>query len=137
VRYDDSLVLRLRYGHVEVLLTGDAGAEFESSTAVAHLATADRPRVRVLKVAHHGSRTSSSAPFVRRYRPEFAVVSLGARNLFGHPAPDVVRRFEEIGAELFRTDRHGAIVIETDGELLRVQTMTGVRRVVLVWRAPV
>jgi competence protein ComEC len=132
VRNDDSLVLRLRYGDVEVLLTGDVAGEFEGR--VASTAAADdevaRKGLRVLKVAHHGSRTSTSTGFVERYRPEVAVVSLGRHNLFGHPAPDVVSRLDAVGARLFRTDRHGAIGVETDGRRVRVGTWTGVRWVV-------
>jgi competence protein ComEC len=128
VRNDDSLVLRLRYGEVDVLLTGDVATEFEARAAAAGGAddAEGRGRLRVLKVAHHGSRTSSSARFVDRYRPEIAVVSLGRQNLFGHPAPEVVSRLGAAGARLFRTDRHGAIGLETDGRQVRVATWTGV-----------
>jgi competence protein ComEC len=127
VRNDDSLVLRLRYGEVELLLTGDAASEFEGLAASAPVTTSagDGHGLRILKVAHHGSRTSSSAAFVGRYQPEIAVVSLGANNLFGHPAPEVVRRFADVGTRVFRTDRHGAIAIETDGRRARVRTWTG------------
>jgi competence protein ComEC len=127
VRNDDSLVLRLRYGDVELLLTGDVAAEFEGrvTSQPDHDADAAPGKLRVLKVAHHGSRTSSSAAFVERYRPEIAVVSLSRHNLFGHPAPEVVRRLDSAGARLFRTDRHGAIGVETDGRAVRVRTWTG------------
>jgi competence protein ComEC len=121
VRNDDSMVLRLRFGLVEVLLTGDAGPEFESTF------TRDpaSPPIRVLKVGHHGSKTSSSEPFLDAYAPTAAVVSAGQGNLFGHPAPAVIGRLAERQIDVFRTDRDGAIVIETDGRVARLRTETG------------
>jgi len=121
VRNDDSLVLRLRYDRVEVLLTGDAGSEFESRFA----RDPASPPIRVLKVAHHGSRTSTPLPFVDAYAPAAAVISAGQGNTFGHPAPAVVDRLGQRGVDVFRTDRDGAIVIETDGRVLRVRSLTG------------
>jgi competence protein ComEC len=121
VRNDDSLVLRLRFGDVEFLLTGDAGREFETSPA----ARPSSSPLRVLKVAHHGSRSSSSAQFIEAFRPQIAFVSAGRGNLFGHPAPDIVARYEQMGAVVFRTDRDGAISIETDGALAEITTMSG------------
>ncbi|NQW04376.1 MAG: DNA internalization-related competence protein ComEC/Rec2 [Acidobacteria bacterium] len=121
VRNDDSLVLQLRFGQVEILLTGDAGPEFEST----YMADDERPPIRVLKVAHHGSRSSSTSAFLDRYAPSVAVVSAGQNNLFGHPSPLVLDRLRQHSVSVFRTDREGAVVIETDGRTLRVQTMTG------------
>jgi competence protein ComEC len=121
VRNDDSLVLRLRFGDVEVLLTGDAGEEFERR----FLATSPPAAIRILKVGHHGSRTSSSERFLRAFQPHAALVSVGRGNLFGHPAPDVLRRLHALDAAVFRTDRDGAIVVETDGRVARVRTMRG------------
>jgi competence protein ComEC len=120
VRNDDSLVLRLRFGRVEFLLTGDAGAEFEDG----FLAGRELP-VRILKVGHHGSKTASSARFLEAFRPQLAIVSAGRGNLFGHPAPEVLQRLKDVGATVFRTDRDGAIVIETDGAIVTVTTMAG------------
>jgi competence protein ComEC len=120
-RNDDSIVLAVRYGDVEVLLTGDAAAEFERRS----LPGPQDPPLRLLKVAHHGSRTSSSTSFVDAWRPEVAFVSVGEGNLFGHPAPDVLDRYAKAGALMFRTDRDGAIVIETDGARVHVRTSSG------------
>src|SRR5262249_43025934 len=121
VRNDDSLVLRLRFGDVETLLTGDAGREFEEGFA----AREPPAPIRLLKVGHHGSRTSSSARFVAAFRPQMAFVSVGRGNLFGHPSPEVVARYEQIGAAVFRTDLDGAITIETDGARVDVETASG------------
>jgi competence protein ComEC len=122
VRNDDSMVLRLRFGDVEVLLTGDAGAEFESSAT--GLAAGAAP-IRVLKAAHHGSRSSSSDRFVRAYAPHVVVFSAGRGNLFGHPSPEVLARVRAVGAEVFRTDLDGAITLETDGRVVRVRSHGG------------
>ena len=77
-------------------------------------------RVRALKVAHHGSRFSSDASFLRAARPQLAVVSVGARNPFHHPSPEALGRLEAAGARVYRTDRDGAVILETDGRVLRV-----------------
>ncbi len=126
VRNDDSLVMEVRYGDVSVLLTGDAGAEYESLPLERPRAGA-RPRIRVLKVAHHGSQSSSSAAFLDRFDPRVAVVSAGASNLFGHPAPAVLSRLRSRDVHLFRTDHHGAVIVETDGRQVRVRGVAGGR----------
>jgi len=121
VRNDDSLVLRVRYGDVEMLLTGDAGIEFERSLP-GEIGTAP---VRILKVGHHGSRTSTGPALVRTYRPHIALVSAGRNNLFGHPAPDVIGRLRAAGAAIFRTDIDGAVIVETDGRSVLARSATG------------
>lgn len=132
VRNDDSIVLRLRYGSVDVLLTGDIGADTERAILD------DEPRapIRVLKVAHHGSRTSSSPPFLERFRPDVALISAGRGNPFGHPAAEVLDRLSAVGTRVFRTDRDGATIIETDGRALTVRSMRGRAWTMHVWRTP-
>jgi competence protein ComEC len=124
VRNDDSIVLRLRYGDVEWLLTGDVGQEVERQWPDEGEAGAP---LRILKVAHHGSRTSSGEAFVSRYAPVAAVISVGRQNVFGHPSPDVVQRLSRAGATVFRTDRDGAVIVETDGREIRARTWLGRR----------
>ncbi len=131
VRNDDSLVMQVRYGEVEWLLTGDVGRAVETQLAVAD--EAGHIRLRVLKVAHHGSRTSTSAELLDRAPPEVALISAGRGNLFGHPAPEVTARLVAAGAELFRTDQDGAIRLESNGREVRVETMSGRRRVFSAW----
>jgi competence protein ComEC len=123
-RNEDSIVLRLRFGDVDVWLTGDAGAEFEARSTAAHVFE-DRAPLRLLKVGHHGSRSSSTPSFVEALAPQLAFISVGRSNLFGHPAPDVVQRYIDADAQIFRTDRDGAIVIETNGRDVFVRTETG------------
>jgi competence protein ComEC len=133
VRNDDSIVLRVRYGDAEMLLTGDIGRDTERDLPPE---PGDPSRVRILKVAHHGSRTSSSASWLATYPPFAALVSVGRQNPFGHPAPDVVRRLEAAGARVFRTDRDGAIIVETDGHDVHLRTMSGGNWVVHVVPPP-
>jgi competence protein ComEC len=118
VRNDDSVVIEVLFGDVALVLTGDIGAEVERS--IVPLLTP--ARIRVLKVAHHGSRTSSSSELLDAWRPHIALISCGRGNRFGHPAPEVLRRLKAIGAKVLRTDLDGQITIETDGASLRVRT---------------
>ena len=113
MRNDDSLVIELRYGRVSVVLPGDIGRAVE-----AELSPEVPPApLRVLKVPHHGSQTSSSAEFIAALRPRVAVVSAGRPNRFGHPAPDVVRRYQDFGVMVLHTG-DGAISLCTDGSSL-------------------
>ncbi len=76
----------------------------------------------VLKVAHHGSKTSSTEPFLDAVQPAFALVSVGDGNSYGHPNPDVIERLREHHAAVFRTDQDGAISIRSDGRRLYLDT---------------
>jgi competence protein ComEC len=118
VRNDDSVVIEVVVGDVAILLTGDVGADVERSF-IPRLTPA---RIRVLKVAHHGSRTSSSPDLVQAWRPHIAVISCGRGNSFGHPAPEVLQRLDAVGATVYRTDRDGQITLETNGHQLSVRT---------------
>ena len=112
-----SNVLRVSYGRVSFLFTGDMVREQETAL----LAEQKSLRSTVLKVAHHGSHTSSTQAFLQAVQPRWAVVSVGADNSFGHPHPEVLQRLQDIGAGLLRTDRMGAIVFRTDGQRMRVE----------------
>jgi competence protein ComEC len=82
----------------------------------------------VLKVAHHGSAGASTAPLLARLRPSVAVVSAGAANPFGHPAPATLARLHDIGAEVWRTDREGEVTVSTNGAAIEIRAHTGRRR---------
>jgi competence protein ComEC len=117
---DDSFVLELRYGRRGFLMMGDAEHEAEAMLLRNHPAL----RADVLKVGHHGSRTSSGSELVERVLPEVATVSCGARNRFGHPSPEVMARLTALGTRALRTDLSGAIRARTDGERLEVEVST-------------
>jgi competence protein ComEC len=113
---DASLVLRLRYGTTAVLFTGDIGAGAERAL----LADAERLRSDVLKVPHHGSATSSSAAFLAAVAPRTAIISAGAGNRFGFPAPSVLARLAAAGARTWTTARHGGLRVASDGRSVSV-----------------
>ncbi|HSE04105.1 MAG TPA: DNA internalization-related competence protein ComEC/Rec2 [Methylomirabilota bacterium] len=113
---DQSLVLRLDWRGVSLLLAGDLGPRGEALL----LERAGPLRALVLKVAHHGSRFSSTTGFLEQVRPHVAVISAGARNPFRHPSAEALERLEAAGARVYRTDRDGAVILETDGRVLRV-----------------
>lgn len=121
VRNDDSIVLELRWKDVSIVLPGDIGRDVEAEIGELF----EPVPIRVLKVPHHGSLTSSSAAFLRALAPRVAIVSAGRGNTYGHPAPLVVERYRDVGADIFRTDRDGAITVETDGRTLNVSTFIG------------
>jgi competence protein ComEC len=114
-----SAVARIRVGSVAFLLTGDAEAP-EEDWLLAHersLLGAD-----VLKVAHHGSSTSSTSPFLEAVRPRLAIVSVGAGNMYGHPSSAVMQSLVAHGAITLRTDHDGTVVVRTDGRRIEVET---------------
>jgi competence protein ComEC len=113
---EGSLVLRVRDGGAAVLFTGDA----ERAAEAAMLERPDALAATVLKVPHHGSLTSSAPALVTAVGPRAAVVSAGADNRFGHPAPAVEERYRAAGIPFYRTDRCGAVVVEiaADGPLV-------------------
>jgi competence protein ComEC len=128
-----SVVASVRYGEVRFLLVGDAEAPEERwllDRARTDTALAARLRADVLKVGHHGSATSSTAPFVAAVAPRVALVSVGAGNQYGHPSADVIARLRGAGAAVVRTDLAGTVVVRTDGRSLDVHAGEG------SWAAP-
>jgi competence protein ComEC len=115
---DDSLVLEIRYGRRGILLTGDAERPIEDEL----VASGELRPVTLLKVGHHGSKTSSSEEFLSQVAPEFAVISDGYLNQFHHPHPTVLARLAEHHASILRTDQRGLITFRTDGDKVEVET---------------
>ncbi|MDE2845158.1 MAG: DNA internalization-related competence protein ComEC/Rec2 [Gemmatimonadota bacterium] len=106
-----SVVLRLSLGAFSMLLTGDIEAKGEAATVRRPLSL----KSTVLKSPHHGSRSSSGSAFLNAVDPEAVAVSAGMYNNFGHPSPEVIERYRRLGAEVFRTDEGGAVMIRSNG----------------------
>lgn len=115
---NDSLALRLTYGSRSFLLTGDIERAVEASL----LSEAAVEGVDVLKVAHHGSRTSTTEAFLEAASPRIAVISAGFDNSFGHPHPEVLARLQARHTAILRTDLGGLATVRTDGRRLWFQT---------------
>lgn len=115
---NSSIVLKLVYGEVTFLFTGDIEREVENEI----LKSGQNVRATILKVAHHGSRSSSSEQFLDSVKPEVAVIQVGADNRYGHPHEETLEALEARGVDVYRNDLHGDIVIRTDGIAYRVET---------------
>ena len=113
-----SIVLRIDYGETSFLFTGDmeTGAEADLLDSGADV------RATVLKAGHHGSDTSTSYRFLRAVMPEYAVISVGEGNKYGHPSDEVLSRFRDAGTEVYRTDMQGHIIAESDGKAVTFRT---------------
>ncbi len=114
---NSSLVLKLQFKNVSILLAGDIGKEAEGWM----LRKGYPLRADILKIPHHGSISSSSPSFLDRVKPTYAILSVGERNIARLPHPDVLKRYERLGITIFRTDRHGAITVVTDGNDIKVR----------------
>ncbi len=112
-----SNLYRVSYGAVSFLVTGDLVKEDETKLVENNV---DLSAV-VLKVGHHGSKTSSDAVFLQKVAPKYAVISVGQDNSFGHPNAEVLEKLQAIGAKIYRTDKDGAVFFYTDGKNLRMK----------------
>ncbi|MFD6505911.1 MULTISPECIES: DNA internalization-related competence protein ComEC/Rec2 [unclassified Bacillus (in: firmicutes)] len=109
---DSSIVLWARLGGLTWLFTGDLEEEGEKFI----VSTYPDLRANILKVAHHGSKTSSTDPFLSLVQPSVAIISVGERNRYGHPHKEVIERFKKMGIDIWRTDKQGAISYVFNGE---------------------
>lgn len=115
---DTSIILKITYGETSFLFTGDA--EYDGEHAV--LDRGADLSATVLKVGHHGSDTSTCFPFLRTVMPQYAVISVGAGNSYGHPADDTLSKLRDAGVEVFRTDLQGDIFCSSDGKTVSFET---------------
>ena len=110
---ENSIIIELTYGDKKFLFTGDA--------EVANEKLRSWDDIDVLKVAHHGSRTSSSEEFLEQVKPEYAIISCGQDNDYGHPHKEVIGRLK--GVKIYRTDKEGTILVTSDGENLEFESL--------------
>ncbi len=115
---NNSLVCKLVYGNQSLLFTGDMEDLAEQDL----LAAGYNPQALVLKVAHHGSDSSSTQQFLNAVKPAYAIVSVGKDNSYGHPSATVLTRLQQLGATIYRTDQQGTVLLRSDGNTLTFST---------------
>lgn len=111
---DSSIVTRIDYGDTSFIITGDA----EDWSEYMMIDSGMNLKADVLRIAHHGSYTGSTMEFLQAVQPDYAVISVGKDNGYGHPHQEVLDRLAEVGAKVLRTDEIGTIVFQSDGETL-------------------
>lgn len=107
---DDCLVFTVRVGGTTALLEGDA------ERVVERRILQESPEASVLKVAHHGSASATGADLLTAVHPRYAVISVGVRNVYGHPRREVLERLQQAGVKTYRTDEDGAVSFYLDGK---------------------
>ena len=118
---ESSIGIRVTFGQVSVVLTGDAEAPSER----AMIQRGHNLSAQILRMGHHGSQTSSTPEFLQAVRPEVAIYSAGQGNSYGHPHDVVLQRLTQMGIPVLGTDRHGTIRVQTDGVTYQVTTERG------------
>lgn len=113
-----SVVLRIIFGERKILLTGDIEKEAENRL----LQTPENLQADVIKVAHHGSRTSSTAEFINAVKANVAIIPVGKTSPFGHPHTEVLERWKNANTKIFPTGQRGTVTISTDGKDLQIET---------------
>ena len=116
-----SLVLRLPYGNVAFLFTGDAGQEAEAGMSGA----GETLQAQILKVGHHGSHSASSPSFLSVVEPQVAIYSSGVGNSYDHPHQETLAALADVGAQVYGTDQNGTVVVTSDGTGYQVETEEG------------
>ncbi|MFA7290042.1 MAG: DNA internalization-related competence protein ComEC/Rec2 [Melioribacteraceae bacterium] len=117
VSNDKSLVMKLVYGKNSFLFTGDASMRLEQELISEY---GEFLKADILKVAHHGSGSSSSINFINAVAPSFGIISAGEKNIYNHPNKQVLEKFANLGIKLFRTDQIGAVILESDGNTINL-----------------
>lgn len=113
---DASLVAKITFGKISFLFTGDAEEKSEAQI----LSGNHRLQSTILKVGHHGSRSSTSAPFLEAVSPACAIIMVGADNKYDHPHEETLQTLTASGVNIYRTDIHGTIIVTTDGQTYRL-----------------
>jgi competence protein ComEC len=114
---NESLVMKIQFRNIGLLLAADIGKEAEYRI----ISEGFPIKADVLKIPHHGSASSSSPFFLEKVKPTYAILSVGERNIGRLPHPEVLRRYKRLGTRIFRTDKHGAVTVVTDGEKIEIK----------------
>lgn len=120
---NNSIVIRVEHGENTFLFAGDAAEESEADMMVSGLPL----QAQVLKVGHHGSSSSTSKAFLDAVHPDYAVISCGRDNSYGHPTAETLTTLREAGVQVFRTDEQGSIVVTSDGRKSSPRAMNPAR----------
>jgi competence protein ComEC len=120
---NQSLVMKIQFRKITILLTGDIEQEAEYRI----MRKGFPIKADLLKIPHHGSASSSTQAFLERVKPSTAILSVSERTLGKLPHPEVLRRYDRLGTEVFRTDQQGAITVVTDGERIEIETFEALR----------
>ena len=117
------MVFKLNYKKFDMLFVGDIEEKAENKILEKYKNEEKRLKADVLKIAHHGSKTSSTEEFIKKVLPKNAIIGVGKNNLFGHPSMEVIERLKEFGIKIYRTDECGEITItvKNRGEILVVK----------------
>lgn len=117
-RNNSSVIVKLIYNQVSVLLTGDAGIEIENYLINYFESSEQNLKSNILKAGHHGSKTSSGINFLEKVKPEYSIISAGLNNKFNHPDQEVIDNLNQINTKILNTANSGSIVFETNGEVI-------------------
>lgn len=115
---DTSIVLKLEYGSNSFIFTGDATSKVEKQILDKDLSSD------VLKVGHHGSSYSSSAAFLKKVNPKYAIISVGNNNIYNHPNSVTLQKLDRLGSDIYRTDKDGTILLKSDGKNINVEKIS-------------
>ena len=117
---NNSLVCKLKYKTFSILFTGDI-EEIAEKTILEKYKNTNELKSTILKVPHHGSKTSSTEDFLNKIKPQIALIGVGRNNKFGHPSEVTIQKLEQINTKILRTDSMGEIVIKTNGKNIEIQ----------------
>ena len=114
------LVCKLNYKNYSMLFTGDIEAIAEKAILKKYSKNLNILKSDILKVAHHGSKTSSITEFIEKIKPKYAIIGVGEDNKFGHPSDNTIQNLEKANIRIYRTDKMGEIEIKTNGKEIKI-----------------
>lgn len=117
---NNSLVCKLNYKNYSMLFTGDIEAIAEKAILKKYSKNLNILKSDILKVAHHGSKTSSITEFIEKIKPKYAIIGVGEDNKFGHPSDSTIQNLEKANIRIYRTDKMGEIEIKTSGKEIKI-----------------